>query len=198
MTTQGHKLNPFAFPGQKPTSSFLPYPSAASFPLALQPAPTWTPTLPEAIAIIQELTRTGELRQLLQQHGGALLLRGLPIFTADDFSEVAHAFGFIAHEEVGRPPVRTVLAGNVKTANEGPPELPIWPHNEYGWSTINPAWVTFCALEVLSLVRCTQTPMPGGFLVIPALTNEPCETLRWRDSHFIGAGAGKGFGRASP
>lgn len=27
-----------------------------------------------------------------------------------------------------------------------PPELPIWPHNEYGWSTINPAWLTFSAL----------------------------------------------------
>jgi hypothetical protein len=27
-----------------------------------------------------------------------------------------------------------------------PPELPIWPHNEYGWSTINPAWLTFSAV----------------------------------------------------
>lgn len=28
-----------------------------------------------------------------------------------------------------------------------PPELPIWPHNEYGWSTINPAWIMFSALK---------------------------------------------------
>lgn len=34
-----------------------------------------------------------------------------------------------------------------------PPELPIWPHSEYGWSTINPAWLTFSALE---------TPSAGG------------------------------------
>ncbi|KAI7784386.1 hypothetical protein LA080_010169 [Diaporthe eres] len=33
--------------------------------------------------------------------------------------KVAHAFGFVAHEEVGRPPIRTVLARNIKTANEG-------------------------------------------------------------------------------
>ena len=29
-----------------------------------------------------------------------------------------------------------------------PPELAIWPHNEYGWSTINPAWLTFSNLVV--------------------------------------------------
>ncbi|KAI0541583.1 hypothetical protein GGR58DRAFT_498084 [Xylaria digitata] len=26
--------------------------------------------------------------------------------------------------------------------------MPIWPHNEYGWSTINPAWLTFSCLHV--------------------------------------------------
>lgn len=40
------------------------------------------------------------------------------------------------------------LRKNVKTANEGPSELPIWPHNEYGWSTHNLAWLTFLCLEV--------------------------------------------------
>lgn len=147
MADPAHKLVPFTFAGQQDTSPFLPLPSAA-FPLALQPSPGWTPTLQEAIDSIRDLARTGELKQLIQKHGGALLVRGLPIKTADEYSEVAHAFGFVAHEEVGRPPVRTVLAKNVKTANEGPPELPIWPHNEYGWSTIHPAWLTFCALEV--------------------------------------------------
>ena len=29
-----------------------------------------------------------------------------------------------------------------------PPELPIWLHNEYGWSTIHPAWISFSALAV--------------------------------------------------
>ncbi|KAJ4423027.1 hypothetical protein N0V82_002294 [Gnomoniopsis sp. IMI 355080] len=84
---------------------------------------------------------------LICKPGGALLIRGLPIHTADDYSEIAHSFGFVAHEEVGRPPIRIVLAKNVKTANEGPPELPVWPHSEYGWLTTNPAWVTFCALK---------------------------------------------------
>jgi alpha-ketoglutarate-dependent taurine dioxygenase len=120
--------------------------TSKSFPLALQT----TSSIPvqEAIAAISKLRNTGQLLTLLNENGGALLLRGIPIRTPADYSEVAHAFGFAAHEEVGRPPLRTVLARNVKTANEGPPELPIWPHNEYGWSTIHPAWLTFCALDV--------------------------------------------------
>ncbi|KAI2464998.1 hypothetical protein F4781DRAFT_435818 [Annulohypoxylon bovei var. microspora] len=34
-----------------------------------------------------------------------------------------------------------------------PPELPILPHNEYGWSTINPSWLTF---------SCLHTPDSSG------------------------------------
>lgn len=147
MEKTNHRFVPFCFKGQKDTAAFLPPPSA-EFPLALQPANGWEPSLRESIEAIRELTRIGELKRLVHKHGGALLIRGLPIKTADDYSEIAHAFGFVAHEEVGRPPIRTVLAKNVKTANEGPPELPIWPHSEYGWSKINPAWLTFCALEI--------------------------------------------------
>jgi len=38
-----------------------------------------------------------------------------------------------------------------------PPEMPIWPHNEYGWSTVNPAWITFSAL--VSPETGGQTPI---------------------------------------
>ncbi|KAL4960103.1 uncharacterized protein BDV14DRAFT_205032 [Aspergillus stella-maris] len=119
---------------------------SAPFPLALKASNI--STVAEAVSAIRDFTKSGQLRSLIKHHGGAILLRGLPIKTPHDYSEIAHAFGLRAHTEVGRPPLRTVLAPNVKTANEGPPELPIWPHNEYGWSTINPAWLTFCALKV--------------------------------------------------
>lgn len=142
-----YEFVPFSFEGQKDTVDFLPPPSV-EFPLALRPTAGWKPSLSQSIESIQRISRTGELKRLIHLHGGALLIRGLPIHTADDYSEISYAFGFVAHEEVGRPPVRTVLAKNVKTANEGPPGLPIWPHSEYGWSTINPAWVTFCALKI--------------------------------------------------
>lgn len=140
-------LESFAFEGQQRTATFG-YDADHPFPLALQVQPDWKPTVSEAVSHIESLSSSGKLFQLVQQHGGALLIRGLPISDAESYSQIAHAFGFSAHEEVGRPPVRTVLAKNVKTANEGPPELPIWPHNEYGWSTHNPAWLTFTCLDV--------------------------------------------------
>lgn len=112
------KFEPFTFGGQKDVKSFSTLPSA-EFPLALRPAHGWIPSLQESVSAIRRLSSSGELKSLVLRHGGALIIRGLPIRTAEDYSEVAHAFGFVAHEEVGRPPIRTVLAKNVKTANEG-------------------------------------------------------------------------------
>ncbi|KAL4784580.1 hypothetical protein BJX76DRAFT_367559 [Aspergillus varians] len=147
MSPKGTPFEPFEFNGQKETKDFG-LTGSAPFPLAIKAA--GLTTIPQAVSAIHDLTSTGQLWELVAKHGGAILIRGLPIKTPHDYSQVAHAFGLQPHIEVGRPPIRTVLAPNVKTANEGPPELPIWPHNEYGWSTINPAWLTFTALKVPS------------------------------------------------
>lgn len=112
------KFEPFAFEGQEDIKAFANLPSA-SFPLALCPVTSWSPSLEESADAIRQFSTSGELKSLIHKHGGALLIRGLPIKTPDDYSVIAHAFGFVAHEEVGRPPIRTVLAKNVKTANEG-------------------------------------------------------------------------------
>ena len=94
-------------------------------------------------------TSRDEIVGLLQKHGGALLLRGFGLSSAQDFSDIVHALGLgpHPHQEVGRPPRRTVLAKGVSTANEGPSDSPIWVHNEYGWSTIYPSYVLFFALR---------------------------------------------------
>lgn len=135
----------FNFAGQQDAGDFG-LERHRKFPLAL--ITKEATDVSKSIDLIRELTASGELHHLIKLHGGAILFRGLPITTPTDYSKIAHAFGFRHHIEVGRPPLRTVLAPNVKTANEGPPELPIWPHNEYGWSTINPAWLTFSALQI--------------------------------------------------
>ncbi|OLN97938.1 Clavaminate synthase-like protein 3 [Colletotrichum chlorophyti] len=121
-------LEPFDEPGQQDTASFRLAWSAA-FPLALKI--TKSRGLAESIEIVAQLARSGEWKRLAKQYGGAILIRGLPIETPDNYSRVAHASGFRPHIEVGRPSLRTVLAPNVKTANEGPPELPIWPHSDF-------------------------------------------------------------------
>lgn len=136
-----------SFEGQQRTSVFG-YTDDKAFPLALRVKSDREPTLEDAIAHISALNKSGDIFRLVQQYGGAVLLCGLPITTPNDYSRIAHAFGFSPHEEIGRPPIRTVLVPNVKTANEGPPELPIRSHNEYGWSTHNPAWLTFLCLKV--------------------------------------------------
>lgn len=48
-----------------------------------------------------------------------------------------------------------------------PPELPIWPHSEYGWSTIHPAWLTFSALAVAP--RGGATPLISSLAVAAAV-----------------------------
>ncbi|KAK1988191.1 hypothetical protein LZ30DRAFT_578727 [Colletotrichum cereale] len=135
----------FNVPGQQDTAAFgLGWSSL--FPLGLKAATALS--LSDSIEAIQSFTQSGDLFRLIKQHGGAILIRGLSMETPDDYSRVAHAFGFRPHVEVGRPSLRTALAPNEKTANEGPPELPIWPHRKYGWSTIDPAWLTFSALKL--------------------------------------------------
>ncbi|KEZ41886.1 hypothetical protein SAPIO_CDS6575 [Scedosporium apiospermum] len=135
----------FNFDGQLSTRA-LGFGWDSRFPLALQAVSSEPANLPDYINALSEFAKSGKVFDLVREHGGAVLIRGLPINNPHDYSDLAHTFGLRAHEEVGRPPLRTVLAPNVKTANEGPPELPIWPHNEYGWSTINPAWLTFSAI----------------------------------------------------
>lgn len=108
----------FAFAGQKNTEN-LGFGWNASFPLALKTMAPPQASLDDFSKAIKELSASGKIFELLKQHGGAVLIRGLPINSPQDYSELAHAFGFRAHEEVGRPPMRTVLAKNIKTANEG-------------------------------------------------------------------------------
>ena len=108
----------FAFDGQQSTKAFG-FDSSASFPLALQVNAPESALLEEYVNALRDFSQSGRLFELVKQHGGAVLIRGLPIKNPQDYSDIAHAFGFRAHEEVGRPPLRTVLAKNVKTANEG-------------------------------------------------------------------------------
>ncbi|KAF4123121.1 Taurine catabolism dioxygenase TauD, TfdA family [Geosmithia morbida] len=119
-------LREFTFQGQQRTKS-LGFHSDAPFPLALRAETTQdqVASLQDYVDALRELSSSGKLTELVREHGGAVLIRGLPIENAQDYSELAHAFGFQAHEEVGRPPKRTVLAKNIKTANEGCGETPI-------------------------------------------------------------------------
>ncbi|KAL9078947.1 MAG: hypothetical protein Q9157_002131 [Trypethelium eluteriae] len=128
-----------------------PYELGTEFPLAL--SPTLLPTrLSELVAAVKKLSASGVVRVLLTKHG-AIYFRDVGVQTAADFSQFAAAFGWPAHEDIGNPVRRTVLAPNVATANEGPNTQPIYPHNEFGLSPHYPQYVLF---------YCAGAPEQGG------------------------------------
>jgi hypothetical protein len=119
----------------------LPYPKGTSFPLSLKTSRAES-SLDDIIAEVQNLTASGQIRHILDQHG-AIYFQDLGIENPEEFSKFAHAFGFVPHEDIGNPVRRTILAPNVATANEGPNTMPVYPHNEFGLSPHYPAYVFF-------------------------------------------------------
>lgn len=65
--------------------------------------------------------------------------------------------------------------------------MPIWPHNEYGWSTINPAWLTFSALVI---------PESGEYVIMLDLTTR-AKSSRWGDTHNLQYWLGCSYRKAS-
>jgi hypothetical protein len=77
------------------------------------------------------------------------LFRGLPIRTAEDLSKFSKAFKFPQpHQEVGLSGKRTTVSGEVKTANEEPPSVKFYFHNEYGRSAHFPGVLFFFSQQV--------------------------------------------------
>lgn len=136
------QITPFASAVNLPE----PYPEGTTFPLAVTPSSPNTP-LSDLISEINQLSNNGEIRSLLNTHG-AIYFKDLNLQNAEEFSQFAHAFGYVPHEDIGNPVRRTILAKNVATANEGPNTQPIFPHNEFGLSSHYPAYVFFFALSV--------------------------------------------------
>jgi hypothetical protein len=131
-----------------------------------------------------QYTPRDEVLGLLKTHGGAVLFRDFKVASAQDFSDFAHSLelGPQPHSEVGRPPRRTVLAKGVSTANEGPPDSPIWVHNEYGWSIIYPSYILFYAFRAPDIGEWSkkssdlnlggETPINSGIELARRLSTE--------------------------
>ncbi|KAL4898888.1 hypothetical protein BDW74DRAFT_189650 [Aspergillus multicolor] len=122
-------LESFTLPSTNQRILGPPHPPNTVSPLALKPSGNAQPTLESAIATVKTLQGTKTLTSLLAKHG-ALLFRGLPIHSAEDFSAFAHAFGYKPHEIIGIVVERPLLAPNVAPANEAPKEVRIYNHNE--------------------------------------------------------------------
>lgn len=139
-------FEPFPLPSGNQRVLSVPHPKDTVIPLALRPSSGNTPSLDAAVSAVESLQRdhNGYLTKKLATHG-ALLFRGLPIHSADDFSRFAHAFGYSPHEIIGIVVDRPLLAVNVAPANEAPKEVLIYNHNESPQVPHAPEYVFFYA-----------------------------------------------------
>ncbi|HJO08738.1 MAG TPA: TauD/TfdA family dioxygenase [Verrucomicrobiota bacterium] len=87
---------------------------------------------------------TGELSKAAFEHG-AVLLRGLPLVTPEDFDAVVHAFGLpnFSYEESLSNAHRINFTPRVFSANEAPPDITIFLHHEMAQTPIYPSKLFF-------------------------------------------------------
>lgn len=86
---------------------------------------------------------------------GALLFRGFPLATAEDFDEVVRAFELepFTYEQSLSNAVRVNRTERVFTANEAPPDVEIFLHHEMAQTPVSPRWLFFF---------CTSAAETGG------------------------------------
>jgi len=94
------------------------------FPLVLQSGETDLASAQAWIAQNKE-----SIEKQLKQHG-AILFRGFPLRTVDDFDNFVKSFGYENFPYVGGAAPRNQVSGNVYTTNESPPALNIPFHHE--------------------------------------------------------------------
>jgi len=80
---------------------------------------------------------------------GAVLFRGFPVTTAEDFDAFSAAFGYqdFTYKESLSNAVRINFTARVFTANEAPPDVEIFLHHEMAQTPISPEKIFFCCLS---------------------------------------------------
>ncbi len=122
-------------------------PPTATFPLVLQPKAG----LDISIAQWAADARTW-IDDALHEHG-AMLLRGLPLASADDFTHFIEGLGAETLGYAGGIALRDAVTSKVMTASYEPPEVSMEPHNEMAYTRVYPSKVLF---------YCDTPPTCGG------------------------------------
>ncbi|GJN92979.1 hypothetical protein Rhopal_006024-T1 [Rhodotorula paludigena] len=145
-------------------------PTGATMPLAAT-SDEPTRSLDQWVSLVKGWKKS-DVDAVLAKHG-ALLLRDIPVKSANDFSRLLHAFGWTAHIDVGNPVNRVVHAPNVANANEGPASLYIAAHSEFGISSIFPSRICFWCMVAPD--EGGQTPVNSGAWLLQRLQEEAPE-----------------------
>jgi len=80
---------------------------------------------------------------------GAVLFRGFPVVTPEDFDAFSVAFGYgdFTYKESLSNAVRINFTPRVFTANEAPPDVEIYLHHEMAQTPLSPEKIFFCCLS---------------------------------------------------
>ncbi len=92
------------------------------------------------------------LDDVLHKHG-AILLRGLPLASADDFNHFIGGLGIPTMGYESGTALRDAVTSQVMTASYEPPEVSMEPHNEMAYTSIYPSKILFF---------CETPPACGG------------------------------------
>jgi hypothetical protein len=125
-------------------------------------------------------------RQVIEKHihvNPAILLKGLPIRSRQDFSEFFQACEFTAHDYKGGNALRDKSPDKVSVTSTESPSVVVTPHNENAYMPEPPDLVFFCCLEAaqqggelpINDIRKTPALLPGDFI----------EEMRRRDLRYI-------------
>ncbi|XP_078575908.1 dapdiamide synthesis protein DdaC-like isoform X3 [Branchiostoma floridae x Branchiostoma japonicum] len=156
------KLHPARIRGRKwlPGSASPNYPEFLKppkdgFPYVFTPQEDTTASPEECAVAVRKV-----VHELLEKsNNGAVLFRGLPLQTAEDFSRVVNNLRLTLMRYEGGIAIRTEVAKAVYTASDEPPEFCIEPHNEMAYTTHPPEKIIFFCLD-------PPSPGAGGETVI--------------------------------
>ncbi len=103
---------------------------------------------------------------------GAILFRGFPVTSAEDFDAFTQTFDYdpFTYEESLSNAVRVNLTPRVFTANEAPPDVEIFLHHEMAQTPIYPQKLFFCCLSAAE--QGGATPLCRSDLLYAAFKSE--------------------------
>lgn len=82
----------------------------------------------------------------LRTYGG-VLFRGFEVASNESFGEAADAMVGSRIAYMNRSSPRTTVGDRIYTSTDYPHHLPIFPHNEHGYSPVFPLYVFFCCFQ---------------------------------------------------
>ncbi|KAI8509997.1 hypothetical protein Bbelb_124250 [Branchiostoma belcheri] len=119
------------------------------------------------------------IRDVLERRKeGALLFRGLPLATAEDFSKVVINLGLKLTSYKGGGGIRHRLAEAVDTASDEPPELCIEPHHDLAYTSHYPEKIMFFCIDPPPPGTGGETVLADARDILPRLDKDVVEKFR--------------------